>query len=310
MRHFRTFCLAGAAGLALASAASAQSGVAPGAPGAPPVWSSAAKTGAGASYEAYVDGQYRDGGPTGAVSKVWYSIADGVLTETMYGLIHEAQIKALRFAGVTHDGLVVEGPDTTSRTEYLHVDAQGRPLSPAYRITTRDKNGRFQIEKQIFSDPDRNALVLRVTLTALKGQVTPYLMLEPHIANTGIDDRGAVTRDGFHAWEGDTHLFLKPSRPFEKASVGFVGTSDGLTDLQDGKLDWTYASTGDQAGNTMMTGALPRMRESSQITRDFVIGFGHSEAEARAAADGSFATGLDEVLARFNGEGERVGWED
>ena len=96
MRHFRTLCLTGAAGLALASAASAQSGVAPGAPGAPPVWSSAAKTGAGTSYEAYVDGQYRDGGPTGAVSKVWYSIADGVLTETMYGLIHEAQIKALR----------------------------------------------------------------------------------------------------------------------------------------------------------------------------------------------------------------------
>jgi hypothetical protein len=60
----------------------------------------------------------------------------------------------------------------------------------------------------------------------------------------------------------------------------------------------------------MMTGALPRLRQSSRITRDFVIGFGASEAEARAAADGSFATGLDEVLARFNGEGERVGWED
>ena len=78
---------------------------------------------------------------------------------------------------------------------------------------------------------------------------------------------------------------------FEKASVGFVGTSDGLTDLKDGKLDWTYASTGDQSGNTMMTGALPRLRQSSRITRDFVIGFGASEAEARAAADGSFATG-------------------
>ena len=28
-----------------------------------------------------------------------------------------------------------------------------------------------------------------------------------------------------------------------------------LDNLKDGKLDWTYASTGDQAGNTMMTGA-------------------------------------------------------
>ena len=50
MRKFKTLCLAGAAGLAVASAASAQS-VAPGAPGDLPTWSSAAKTGAGASYE-------------------------------------------------------------------------------------------------------------------------------------------------------------------------------------------------------------------------------------------------------------------
>ncbi|RZJ91824.1 MAG: glucan 1,4-alpha-glucosidase, partial [Brevundimonas sp.] len=91
--------------------------VAPGAPGAVATWASAAKTGAGASYEAYVNGRYQDGGPTGAVSKVWFSLADGVLTETMYGLIHEAQIKSLRFGVVTPGGLSVEGTDTTSRTE-------------------------------------------------------------------------------------------------------------------------------------------------------------------------------------------------
>ncbi len=134
-----------------------------------------------------MDGQYRDGGPTGAVSKVWFSIADGVLTETMYGLIHEAQIKALRFAVVTPEGLALEGDDTTAKTEYLHVDAQGRPLSPAYKITTRDKAGRFEIEKRIFTDPDRNALVLRVVITALSGEATPHLLLEPHIANTGVN---------------------------------------------------------------------------------------------------------------------------
>ena len=57
MRDLKTLCLVTAAGVALASAASAQS-IAPGAPGDAPTWSTAAKTGAGASYEAYVDGQY------------------------------------------------------------------------------------------------------------------------------------------------------------------------------------------------------------------------------------------------------------
>ena len=104
-------------------------------------------------------------------------------------------------------------------------------------------------------------------------------MVAPH----GVDDRGQVTTDAFHAWEGDTHLFLKPSEAFAAASVGFVGVSDGLTDLKDGKLDWTYASTGETAGNTMMTGALPTLRMGQSLTRDFVIGFGKSEAEARQA---------------------------
>ena len=308
MRIFQTL-LAGAAAAALALPAAAQS-VAPGAPGDTPTWVNAAKTGADSSYEAYVDGQYRDDGPTGDVSRVWFSIADGVLTETMYGLIHQAQIRQMRFAVVTESGLSVEGTDTTSRTEYLQVDAQGRPLSPAYRVVTTDRQGRYEIEKRIYTDPDGQALVVRTTIKALRGEITPYLLLEPHIANTGVGDRGEATARGLFASEGDTHLALISSAPFEVSSVGFVGASDGLTDLADGRLDRRYQSTGDHSGNIMLTGAMPTVSAGQSLSRDFVIGFGESRAAAEAAADGSHATGLDEVLARFNGEGERVGWED
>ncbi|MCS6627399.1 glucan 1,4-alpha-glucosidase [Roseibacterium beibuensis] len=315
------------AALALSAAVPALAQVAPGAPGETPTWVNAAKTGAGAAYEAYVDGQYRDGGPTGDVSRVWFSIADGVLTETMYGLIHEAQIKQLRFAVVTEDGLSVEGTDTTSRTEYLHVDSQGRPLSPAYRVVTTDKAGRYEIEKRIFADPDRQALVVRTTIRALRGDITPYLLLEPHMANTGVGDLGAVGRDiridhsrggriasetygALHASEGAVHLALLGDRPFEAGSVGFVGVSDGLTDLADGRLDNLYSTTGDATGNIMLTGALPLVPAGQSSRHDFVVGFGDSAAAATNEAVGAFNTGLDEVLRRFNGEGDRVGWED
>ncbi|NBB51521.1 glucan 1,4-alpha-glucosidase [Rhizobium sp. CRIBSB] len=290
--------------------------IAPGGPGETPTWVNAAKTGAGASYEAYVDGRYADGGPTGAVSKVWFSIADGILTETMYGLIHEAQIKQLRFFMAVDGGTsgrfnVLEGEATQSRIEYLNVDARGRPLSPAYRVITTDSGGHFEIEKRIFTDPDRNALVMRVTFRALKGNVTPYLLLEPHVANTGVGDRGEASREALYAHEGDTHLVLRPSLPFEVGSVGFLGTSDGLGDLDtDGVLDTAYASTGTEGGTIMLTGGLPRVEQGQSVSRDFVIGFGDSRETATAAADGSLTTGLDEVLARFNGDGERVGWSD
>ncbi|WP_439478582.1 glucan 1,4-alpha-glucosidase [Brevundimonas sp.] len=298
--------------------------IAPGAPGDAPTWVNAAKTGAGASYEAYVDGQYRDGGRTGVVSRVWFSLADGVLTETMYGLIHEAQIKQLRFAVVTDSGLSVEGTDTTSRTEYLHTDEQGRPLSPAYRVITTDKAGRYEIEKRIYTDPDGQSLVVRVSIRSLRGDITPYLLLEPHMANTGVGDSGdavAVARilvgdaetlepGALYASEGDTHLVLQADRPFTTASVGFVGASDGLTDLADGRLDRVYRSTGEDTGSIMLTAGLSRVRAGQTLSQDFVIGFGASRQDARRAANDSFSTGLDEVLARFNGEGGRVGWED
>lgn len=298
--------------------------VAPGAPGDRPTWVNAAKTGVGASYEAYVDGQYRDGGRTGDVSRVWFSIADGVLTETMYGLIHEAQIKQMRFAVVVGDQVFVEGRDTTSRTEYLHTDARGRPLSPAYRVITTDRNGRFEIEKRVFTDPDRQALVVRTSIHALRGDIVPYLLLEPHMANNGVGDSGDAVPMGrpvvdgvqveepgaLYAYEGDTHLVLRADRPFATASVGFIGTSDGLTDLADGRLDHIYRSTGDANGNIMLTGGLQRVRAGETLRQDFVIGFGASRQAARSAANDSFTTGLDEVLARFNGEGDRVGWED
>jgi len=317
--------LSGVAAVALSAAAPALAQVAPGAPGDVPTWVNAAKTGAGASYEAYVDGQYRDGGPTGEVSRVWFSIADGVLTETMYGLIHEAQIKQLRFAVVTDTGLSVEGTDTTHRTEYLHTDDQGRPLSPAYRVITTDKQGRYEIEKRIYTDPDRQALVVRTTIRALRGEITPYILLEPHLANTGVGDGGSVgidvdgravvgdevpLRGALHAFEGDVHLVLLADGIFHGSSVGFVGVSDGLTDLADGRLDQRYESTGETSGNIMLTGQLRRLSAGESGSRDFVIGFGPDGRAAAQVAQDTFRTGLDEVLARFNGEGDHVGWED
>jgi len=283
---------------------------APGAPGDPPTWVSAIKTGAGASYEAYVDGQYGPGGPTGDVSRVWFSIADGVLTETMYGLIHEAQIKQMRFAVMSGDGLSIEGKDTTTRTEYLHVDAEGRPLSPAYRITTTDEARHWEIVKEIFSDPDRNALIVRVKITAFIGSVRPWLLLEPHMANTGVGDTGRVSTDALHASEGDVHMVLRPNTPFDAVSVGYMGQTDGLTTLQTlGRLDRQYQSA-TTPGNLMLTGELPEIADDETLVRDFVIGFGDSEAAATAVADATLSTGLDTVLAHYNGQGAAVGWED
>ena len=129
-------------------------------PGLASPWSYSGKQGIGTAYEAYdKDGQFSDKAVTGPVSKVWFSLAQGVLTETMYGRIHEAQIREMQIAVTGHDAsggwTAFEDADTISRVAYIDTDAAGRPLAPAYRLTNTDKQGRFVIIKDVFTDPDR-----------------------------------------------------------------------------------------------------------------------------------------------------------
>jgi len=276
-------------------------------PGEPSPWAYAGKQGIGASYEAYKKLHYSDTASTGTVSKVWFSLANGVVTETMYGLIHEAQIRDLSLV-LTGDGwIATEAADTVSHVEYLHTDKAGRPLSPAYRLTNTDKQGRFVIIKDVFTDPDHQTLMLRVTLKALKGPVTPYVVLDPSVANTSGDDTGLANVSRLAAFEGDTALSLHPSIPFQKASTGFTG-KDALADLlKTGALGELKSATGEK-GNVRAVGSFKPVGDS--FTFDLALGFGKTVEAADKEAQATLKTGYKTVLARYNGEGKAVGWED
>jgi glucoamylase len=146
--------------------------------GVPSVWSSSMKQGIGTSYEKYDSSLQALGhADTGAVSKVWFSIAEGIVSETAFGLIHEAQLKDMGFliTGTSAGGWFdEERVDTNQSVTYLHTDAAGRPLSPAYRIVNSDIQGRYRITKDVFTDPGRQTLFMRVAFQAFEDGVTPY----------------------------------------------------------------------------------------------------------------------------------------
>jgi glucoamylase len=298
--------------LLLPAVVRAASGGAPGEEGGhASVWSYAGKQGVGTSYEQYVAGAYSDTAPTGPVSKVWFSIAQGIVTETAWGLIHEAQIKDLQLL-VTGPGFVdEERVDTDSQVSYLHTDAAGRPLSLAYRVVNRDKQGQYIIEKHIFTDPDRQSLFVRVVVTANAPGITPYVLINPHMNNTGNNDAAYVSDSYLNAREGhDRYLSLQSSVPFAQVSAGFVGESDGWTDLRDGTMDWQYAWAEGGRGNVAMIGQLPSLSAGETRVIDLAVGFGASHASAVAEAAATLAEGYQAVLDKYNGVGTHVGWED
>jgi glucoamylase len=285
--------------------------IAPGAPGSASYWSYSGKTGIGTSFEQYTQGQYQDSGSTGKISKVWFSLAQGILTETMFGLIHEAQLQEAQFYIKGDNFLHQEKTDTLSQIDYLYKDAKGRPLSLAYKIVNRDKAGRYEIEKHFFTDPDTNSLMMKVSFRALADNITPYLYINPHMANTGPGDKAWQEGNTWFAADGKTHLAVSTNAPVANSTVGFEGISDGLKDLtSSGKLTNHYTSTGETTGNIAMTLQLPTLKKGETGEWEFVLGFGNSKEESLAASTQTLKAGEQKVLAKFNGEGDAIGWED
>ncbi|GGP61467.1 glucan 1,4-alpha-glucosidase [Shewanella saliphila] len=290
--------------------------VAPGAPGTEPTWAFSGKTGIGTSYEPYINGQYQDQA-TNPVSKVWFSVAQGILTETMFGLIHNAQLKELQFI-ISGNGFVdTEKDNTISTIEYLDTDEQGRPLSLAYKIINKDVEGKYQIEKHIFTDPDRNSLMMNVTFTAFEAGITPHLYVNPHIDNSGANDIAFVDGQALVAHTSDassTVMTIKTDVDFVHASAGFVGTSDGMIDLQDdGKLDNRYQTTSDnnQGGNVALTAQYPTLTKANDTLRfNLAIGFAQDKTSSLATAQATLDAGYDAVKQAYLGDDSHTGWKD
>ncbi|WP_418608779.1 glycoside hydrolase family 15 protein [Pseudoalteromonas sp. US3C1013] len=282
---------------------------APGAPGAEPFWAYSGKTGIGTSFEQYQNGAYSDTAATGTVSKVWFSIAKGMITETMFGLIHQAQIKDMQFVVAGKDFTVTEADDLDVTIDYLYKDDEGRPLSLAYKVVSKDKQGRFSLEKHIFTDPDGQSLFVRsIFNTELEG-VKAYVSVNPYVDNNGLDDFAKTTEQGLLAWQDNSYLSLQGAQPFKQTSVGFTGVSDGLSQLKTTQqLTQVYKNTGEQSGNVSLLAELGEIGENSQF--DLTLSFGNSEQTSFKQGQATLAKGYQAVLDNYNGKGEALGWQD
>ncbi len=284
--------------------------IAPGAPGKASTWSYSGKTGIGTSYETYTQGRYQDSGGSGTISKVWFSIAQGVLTETMYGLIHQAQLQEAQLFIQGENFLDEEKKDTISSISYLTTDDKGRPSSLAYKIVNRDKDNQYEIEKHIFTDPDSQALIMRVKIHALQ-TITPYLFVNPSINNTGSGDSAIYANNSWAAFEGETSMSLVARGEVVNQVTGFEGVSDGISQLKEfGKIQQHYTTTDNQKGNVAFTLELKTLAAGETAEWDFVLGFGITPQQSTQIANESLTKGYDKLLAAYKGDGDAIGWSD
>ncbi|HEV8189225.1 MAG TPA: glycoside hydrolase family 15 protein [Pyrinomonadaceae bacterium] len=89
-------------------------------------------------------------------SKVWFTLADGVMTEVFYPTLDMPSVKTLQFKVVMSTKIENEVDDTLHRLELPN------PSSLMFRQVNRAKTGAYTISKTYVTDPRRSSVLIRV----------------------------------------------------------------------------------------------------------------------------------------------------
>jgi len=140
-----------------------------------------------------------------------------------------------------------------------------------YRVVNSDPERRYSIEKTILTDPHYPCLLQRIRLSAtgdIRDELKVFVLCAPHLVGGGwhnnacildVAGRGVLAAEKNGAW-----LTVAATHSFSKLSCGYVGQSDGWTDLADNfELDWEFDRA--DAGHVALMGEVEHPFEEFTI---------------------------------------------
>ncbi len=262
---------------------------APGEPGSIAEWTPSKKEGVGVACN--------------LASRVWFTLSDGIFNEIFYPRIDCACTRDMQM--VVTDGASYfseEKRNTESSTRWMETGV------PAFHVVNIEREGKYRIEKQILTDPERPVVLQRTRFIPQQGKLSNYhlfALLAPHLAN----------EDNNTAWIGEykgipmlmaehngVALALACSAPWQACSAGYVGVSDGWQDLSvNKKMTWNYTLA--ENGNVALTGEIDI--QSCQGEFLLSLGFGRTAQEAAHHARASLVHGYEAIWQKYRNE-----WQD
>jgi glucoamylase len=277
-----------AGGAASAADRAAPASVAPGAPGSPSYFDLARKDCVGTA--------------SGTRSKVWYTVAGGVLSDVYEPTIDNTNVSTLQY--LVTDGSTFTDLQARDMTYMVAAD----PTGMACTVTATNADHGYQLITTYITDPVRDTVLMRTRLSALPGSSVAglhlYARLDAHVngnggggtdnagGNTGVVDTStgspvpvisstntvtnAVNRD----YAVPTFMALDASVSSPAASVGYAGSiSDGLIQLDSDRALTPYDAAPD--GHITATEDVTPGRGHS-VT--LALGFGRDQASAVTTA--------------------------
>jgi glucoamylase len=258
--------------------------VAFGGPGIEPTWSHSNKDGVGTAYS--------------GDSRLWFTLWRGIVTEVYYHRIDLPQLRDLQFLFSDGETLFHE-EKRDLRTETVRAGEHAL----AYRTLGESPDGRYRLRKEVIADPHLPCLLVRARLEVADPELTPrlrcYLLAAPHLNVGGWGNSATVYdvlgRSVLAAEKDGVALALGASVPFTRSSVGFVGASDGWTDLAGHRaLTWEFDRA--PSGNVALVGELDTSA-STEFT--VALAFGESIPSAVTRLFQTLSVPFDQQHRRF-----------
>lgn len=261
-----------------------------GKPGIEPRWTRSNKDGVGTAYS--------------ADSKLWFTIWRGIITEVYYPTVDTPQLRDMEL-------LITDGK-SFFHEEKRQLESKVEPISRhalGYNITNSEPTGVYKIRKQVITNPHLPCLLQNVKVESNKQfleQIQLFVLCAPHLQGGGKNNSANTIeiagRDILTAEKDGTWLALSASVPFVRTSCGFVGYSDGWTDLSENfQMDYQFGRA--THGNVALTGQLDLGNSS-----EFVLGlaFGNSLHNAVTTLLQSLGEPFEEHRRRFVDQWDRA----
>ncbi len=311
------------AAVALALAALA---VLPGeAVGASSPWTAASAPG-GPGATSYLDLGRKDclGSATTNRSRVWFTVADGVLSDTYSPTTDNSNLSTLQF--LVTDGHSFTDLQTRDMT-YVARPLDGTGMS--CQIVASARSGRYRIVTDYVTDPTRDSVVMHTRYEPLISAARAYRIYVRYDALINGAGGGGTTNGGANSatiasgshhgagalvsyqtlarssqtqrtYEVPVYGALAADHAYPVSSSGFAGSaSDGMTQLDaQHRLGPTYRDADN--GNVEQTAQVDPAHERSFT---LALGYGQSEASAVRAAVVSATTPFGVTAGRY-----RQGW--
>src|SRR5271165_4584098 len=264
--------------------------VAPDGPGGNADWLPANKTGFGTSYT--------------TASNVWFTLQGGRLSEVYYPRIDTPSVRNLDFVVTDGQSFAIRAQDASTSTRLVN------PESLTYQIVSTDTANRWRLTTTYVTDPSRATLLIDVEFTSLNGRPYQlYSVYQPQLNNphveAPINESGVTQGKALLASDaqGKVASALVASPAFTETSNGYLGTSDGWTDLrQHYHLTAHYDSAPN--GTVVQTGRLPLTGLWGSRHLTLALGLAAAESAAIATAKASLGTGFDQVSEEYT-----EGWD-